>query len=246
MQRLEDEVIVMATAIDPTQLIPAAAGPGYVPRTDLEWLEPLRTRHEQLAARLASASRGPNEARTQHAARVAAWRAEVRAAAWAGVDPPAWTARLGDDWRAGRVDAAEAAIASIVGEIFEVLREADAACDGHALDALVAPVDDGYGGALVAMERKLAGRPAMDALPPWATNVREWRAWRNQRDKELHAFGRRDGGTVDANPPGGTVRGSTLEDHAAEERARVERFRNTAAERMAAANTTNDEQRWSA
>ena len=203
------------------RLIPAAARPGYVPVTDLPWLEALRERHERLAARLADEVLVPDRVHAQHEAAVAEWHREVREAAYRGDEPPEWNARLSDDWLAGLIDAAQAVIAATVGEILAVLRDADAACDEHGLDALIEPVDDGFGGALVAMQRTLAGEGTAAPLPPWAGRVRGWRQWHQQRFDELRSFGRRDGGKVDANPYGGRIRGTTLEEHAAEQRARV-------------------------
>ncbi|MFP5365156.1 MAG: hypothetical protein ACLGI5_20800 [Thermoleophilia bacterium] len=224
------------------QLIPKAGQAGYVPVTDLPWLEHLREQHERLVAQLATAVLVPDRIREDHDAAVAAWSDQVRVAARSGDEPPEWCARLSAHWLAGLVDAAEATIAGTVDEIVALLFEVDAACDEHGIDAAIAPIDDGFGGALTAMERRLVGDEAPLPLPPWADGVRSWRQFPNQRAEELQRFRGRGGGRRDANPFGGQVAaGTTLVDHAAEERERMERVRAAnAADALAAASALDE------
>ena len=157
------------------RLIPAAGRPGYVPVTSLSWLEVLRERHEVLAGQLATAVLAPDRIRKDHDAAVAAWTREVRAAARRSGEPPERDARLSAPWLAGRVDAAEAAIAELVDELLHVLREAEAGFVEHEaeIEALVAQVEDGFNGALVSAQRAAAGEPPLPLLSG-ATAVRRW------------------------------------------------------------------------
>lgn len=160
------------------RLIPAAARPGYVPVTSLRWLEVLREHHEVLAAQLGTAVLAPDRIREDHDAAVAAWAREVRAAARSGGEPPHRDVRLSGPWLTGRVDAAEAAIADLVDELLDVLREAEAAFVEHEaeIDALVAQAEDGFGGELVRAARAVAGDPPLPPSPltSGALAVRRW------------------------------------------------------------------------
>lgn len=169
-------------------LLPPAARAGFIPVTALPWLEAVRLRHERLVERLADAVGVPTREHREHEERVAGWHGEVRAAAQHDEEPPAWNARLSSAWLAGRLDAAEAAIADVVGEIVALLRETEQACIEHGLDALVAAVDDGFGGALLAKERELQGLKAPPPLPSWAPAVRAWRSARHNRLSELERY----------------------------------------------------------
>lgn len=171
-----------------TTLIPPAGRGGYVPATDLSWLEALRGRHEQLAEQLAAAVRVPESVRRDHVARVAAWRAQVRAAGHEGAEPPAWSARLSDEYLAGRINAAQAAICAIVDDMLAVLRDADAACAARQLDEQVLASGDGFGGALVRLEHELHDRDLPPELPAWAGAVRAWRAGRHRDMSELETY----------------------------------------------------------
>lgn len=173
------EQVRPGATIPESWLTPTAGKAGYIPRTALEWLEPLRQRHEGLAEQLAAAARVPDRIREDHDAAVAAWRDEVRAAARSGEEPPERGGRLSDAWLAGQVDAAEAAIAELVDDLLGVLREAEAAFAEHEdeIDALVAQVNDGFGGLLVVAEREAAGEPALPSSPllTGAAAVSRWR-----------------------------------------------------------------------
>jgi hypothetical protein len=181
------------TELDPAVLVPRAGRPGLIPATGLEGLEAVRLRHERLADRLAAAVRVPDRERVEHAARVAGWRREVRTAALGDGPPPVWDARTSDAWLDGRLDAAEAVIAGIVGELVDVLREADVACAEHDVDARVsefeAEADDGFGGAIAVTQRVLRGVDAAAAAPPWMLPLsRWWRATRHGAIAELERF----------------------------------------------------------
>jgi len=119
---------------DPRLLIPRAGQTRYVPLSELGWLEEARGRHERLARQLAVAVRAPDAVRRDHAARVAEWRGEVRAAARNGTSPPAWTATTTDSWLDGRLDTAEAEIVELVDGILALLRDAHATCEEHTAD----------------------------------------------------------------------------------------------------------------
>ena len=170
------------------RLIPPAARAGYVPATDLPWLETLRLRHDALAERLAREVLVPGRLRQEHEAAVAAWHDSVRAAARADSEPPAWSARLTGAWLTGRVDRAEAAVSDTVGELIDVLNEADALCAEHDLDALIRSVDDGFGGALIAKQRQLAGETPLPAPPLWDLAVRRWRDQCHDRMRDLQSY----------------------------------------------------------
>lgn len=175
---IAQEQIRPGATVPEARLIPAAGRSGYVPVTSLSWLEVLRERHEVLAAQLAAAVLVPNRVREDHDASVAAWASEVRAAARSGGEPPARDVRLSAPWLVGRVDAAEMAIAALVDELLHVLREAEAAfAEREAeIDALVARVEDGYGGALIIAQRAAADEPAPPPSPllSGAAAVRRW------------------------------------------------------------------------
>lgn len=160
-------------------LIAPAGKAGYIPLMSLSWLEPLRERHERLAEQLATAVLVPERVRQAHDAAVAAWSDDVRAAARSGDEPSERGVRLSPAWLAGRIDAAEAAIAELVDELLAVLREAEAAFGEHEaeIDALVAQVEDGFGGALVNAERAAAGEPPLPPSPllAAASTVARWR-----------------------------------------------------------------------
>jgi len=119
---------------DQRRLIPRAGQTGYVPLTERAWLEEVRDRHERLARQLAVAVVVPDPVRRDHAARVAEWRGQVRAAARDDTEPPAWSATVTDSWLDGLLDVAEAAIVAIVDDMIATLRSAHAECEEHAAD----------------------------------------------------------------------------------------------------------------
>jgi hypothetical protein len=176
-------------------LIPKAARPGYIPVTGWAWLEELRERHDGLSGRLAVEVEVPARVRREHAAGVASWNARVRAAARAGGRPPEWSADLSSAWVAGCVDAVEDSIGELVGDVRRVLADVDAAIVEHAgeLDALRGDLDDGYGGALAALERELVGDAAEGPRPSWAPAFDAWRS-RGRLEADLETYmGRRHG-----------------------------------------------------
>ncbi|MGH2899913.1 MAG: hypothetical protein ACRDMZ_14660 [Solirubrobacteraceae bacterium] len=164
-------------------LIPAAGRANYVPATDLDELEGFRERHEHLSSRLVVAVRALARVEPDHAARVAAWRRDVRGAAREDAEPPSWSAHLSDAWLAGRVDAAEAAIAAIANEIL-ALGEVEEWFQEHAVDASLQPFDDGFGGALARLEYELPP----PGLPAWAETVRRWRDARHAAIAALKTY----------------------------------------------------------
>ena len=176
------------------RLIPTAARPRYVPVTDLWWLEPLRQRHEERAARLAVAVAVPDCTRTDHAVALALWGEQVRAAARSASEPPPWSARLSDSWLAGLIDVAEAEIAELVAEVLQVLADCNAAFEEHAgeLDALGLYLD-GYESLLRAKEAELSGGAiaAPPAAPTWKVPVTQWRARVTADVQDLENYTRR-------------------------------------------------------
>lgn len=152
---------------DQRLLIPRAGQARYVPPSELGWLEEVRGRHERLANLLAVAVRAPDAVRRDHAARVARWHGQVRVAARNDTSPPAWTARVTDAWLSGLLDVAEAAIVAIVDDMLAVLRDAHAACEGHATDERLEHVrgwQDRQHGAMAELETYRCGHAPREEL----------------------------------------------------------------------------------
>jgi hypothetical protein len=171
---------------DERGLIPQAAAPGFVPETEMLWLEQFRVRHEGLAERLRAEVLVPQRVRKDHEATAANWSREVRLAASSDSAPPQWSPLLSNAWLAGRVDAVEAGIAQIVDDIREVLREADAAIAEHAqeiADLRLEDLHDGYGGLLTASESR--PRP-----PIWAMAFDRWLRIRSAPVADLETYNR--------------------------------------------------------
>jgi hypothetical protein len=178
------------------RLIPQAAQRGYVPATELAWLEERRQRHERLAERLAAAVLVPDRIRRDHDEHVAAWGEQVRAAARSATDPPPWSAQLSAAWLAGLIDAAEAVVAEIVEEVLQALADCETAFAGHAEELAALGLHlDGFDRLMLEREAEFSGEdtPTLARPAAWVRAVARWRERvRACRDvRELENYTRR-------------------------------------------------------